>query len=112
MAPSKKPALHLDPEQMRSHADAASRMLRTLGNDNRLMILCLLAQGERSVGQLNERLPLSQSALSQHLAVLRHEGLVDTRRDAQSIYYTLTPGPASRIIQTLHDIYCGNGAAH
>lgn len=106
MAPSRKTALQLDPEQMRTHADAASRMLRTLGNDNRLMILCLLAQGERSVGQLNERLELSQSALSQHLAVLRHEGLVDTRRDAQTIYYALTPGPASRIIQTLHDIYC------
>lgn len=102
----------LDPEQMRSHADEASRMLRTLGNDSRLMILCLLAQGERSVGQLNERLALSQPALSQHLAVLRHEGLVETRRDAQTIYYALADGPATRIIQTLHDIYCGNGAAN
>ncbi|MBX3700093.1 MAG: winged helix-turn-helix transcriptional regulator [Dokdonella sp.] len=104
-------AFQLDPEQMRAHADAASRMLRTLGNDNRLMILCLLAQGERSVGQLNERLDLSQSALSQHLAVLRHEGLVDTRRDAQTIYYALAAGPAERIIQTLHDIYCGSQIA-
>ena len=94
---------------MRAHAGDASRMLKALGNENRLMILCLLAEGERSVGQLNERLDLSQSALSQHLAVLRQEELVVTRRDAQTIYYTLAAGPAARIMQTLHDVYCGAG---
>ncbi len=107
MAQNRKNEPGLDPEHMRSHAGAASRLLRTLGNDHRLMILCLLVQGERSVGQLNEHLDLSQSALSQHLAILRQEQLVDTRRDAQTIYYALASGPVRRIIQTLHDIYCG-----
>lgn len=99
--------MKLDPERMRAHADDASRMLKALGNENRLMILCLLAEGERSVTQLNDRLDLSQSALSQHLAVLRQQELVVTRRDAQTIYYALADGPAARIMQTLHDIYCG-----
>lgn len=112
MAGSRKLAAQLDPERMRAHADDASRLLKTLGNENRLMILCLLASGERSVTQLNERLELSQSALSQHLAVLRHEDLVSTRRDAQTIYYALAPGPAARVMLTLHDIYCGAESGH
>ncbi len=92
---------------MRAHAGDAARLLRALANDKRLMLLCLLVEGERSVGDLNARLALSQPALSQHLKVLRDEGLVDTRRDAQSILYSLVPGPAQRILQTLHDVYCG-----
>lgn len=97
----------LSPAQMAEHAESASQLLRTLGNPNRLMILCVLSEGELSVGELNERVPLSQSALSQHLSVLRHEGLVETRRESQSIYYRLSDGPAVRIIATLHDLYCG-----
>lgn len=89
------------------HAGDASRLLKALANESRLMILCLLAGGERSVGQINEGVDLSQSALSQHLAVLRNEGLVSTRRDAQTIYYSLREGPARRVVQLLHDIYCG-----
>ncbi len=92
---------------MRVHAADASRLLKALANEKRLMLLCLLVEGERSVGELNARVELSQSALSQHLAVLREDGLVATRREAQTIYYTLAPGPAHRIIETLHDIYCG-----
>jgi DNA-binding transcriptional ArsR family regulator len=92
---------------MRTHAGDASRLLRALGNKSRLMILCLLAEKERSVTQINEHLDLSQPALSQHLAVLRGEELVVTRRDAQTIYYALAPGPAQRIMQVLHDAYCG-----
>ena len=98
----------LDPESMRAHAADASRLLKALANDKRLMLLCLLSEGERSVGELNARVDLSQSALSQHLAVLREDGLVTTRRDAQAILYSVAPGPAQRIIATLHDIYCGN----
>ncbi len=93
---------------MRVHAADASRLLKALANEKRLMLLCLLAEGEHSVGDLNARLELSQSALSQHLAVLRDDGLVTTRREAQSIYYGLAQGPAQRIINTLHDIYCGD----
>lgn len=97
----------MDPEAMRAHADEAARLLRALANDKRLMLLCLLVDGEQSVGELNTRLDLSQSALSQHLAVLREDGLVTTRREAQTIFYALADGPAQRIIETLHGIYCG-----
>ena len=104
MPPRKAPAL--DPAAMRDHADSAARLLKALANEKRLMILCLLAEGEHSVGELNALLDLSQSALSQHLAVLREEALVDTRREAQTIIYSLSPGPAFQVIQTLHGIYC------
>jgi DNA-binding transcriptional ArsR family regulator len=66
----------------------------------------VLAEGECSVGQLNERVELSQSALSQHLAVLREQGLVQTRRESQTIFYRLADTPALKIIRLLHDIYC------
>ncbi len=91
---------------MTAHADTASRLLKSIANAQRLRILCLLAGGERSVGALNELLDLSQSALSQHLARLRDEGLVTTRREAQTIHYRLAEGPARRIIKTLYGIYC------
>ncbi|KAF1711381.1 transcriptional regulator [Pseudoxanthomonas kalamensis DSM 18571] len=96
----------INPEAMRSHSASAARLLKALGNENRLMLLCLLVDGEQSVGELNAKLDLSQSALSQHLAILRQDGLVSTRREAQTIYYSLIPGPAQRIIDTLHGIYC------
>lgn len=99
----------IDPESMRAHAVDAARLLKVLGNEKRLMLLCLLVEGERSVSELNARLDLSQSALSQHLAILREDGLVRTRREAQTIYYSLREGPAQRIIDTLHGIYCGGG---
>ena len=95
---------------MREHAADAARLLRALANEKRLMLLCALVEGEQSVGQLNARVDLSQSALSQHLAVLREEGLVHPRRDAQSIYYSLAEGPAQRVIDTLHSIYCADEA--
>lgn len=104
---SGSPAPAMDPEAMRAHAGEAARLLRALANDKRLMLLCLLVDGEHSVGELNAKVELSQSALSQHLAVLREDGLVTTRREAQTIYYALASGPAQRIIETLHGIYCG-----
>jgi DNA-binding transcriptional ArsR family regulator len=91
---------------LRDNAEQATRLLKALANENRLMILCLLFEGERSVGELNVALPLSQSALSQHLAVLRDEGLVQTRREAQTIIYGLASKPAQKIVETLHGIYC------
>jgi len=92
--------------EMIPHAAKAASLLRALANEQRLMILCNLAGGELSVGQLNERLALGQSALSQHLAVLRKTGVVTTRRASQTVYYSLKPGPAARIVDTLHGIYC------
>ena len=95
---------------MQAHAGEAAKLLKALANERRLQVLCLLADGERSVGELNAHLDLSQSALSQHLALLREDGLVQTRREAQSIYYSLADGPAQRIINTLHSIYCAADA--
>ena len=95
-----------DLAEMRPHAKDAAGLMKALGNEARLIILCALAEGERSVGELNKVIPLSQSALSQQLARLRREDLVKTRRESQTIYYSLNDGPADRIITTLHDIYC------
>lgn len=97
-----------DIREMESHASEAAQLLKALANEHRLLILCHLAEGEKSVGELNERVALSQSALSQHLSVLRRDGLVETRRQAQTIYYRLANGPATRVVATLHDVYCGN----
>ncbi|MCP4301042.1 MAG: winged helix-turn-helix transcriptional regulator [Gammaproteobacteria bacterium] len=92
---------------MREHASDAASLMKALGNESRLMILCMLAEGERSVSELNETIPLSQSALSQQLARLRRQGLVRTRRESQAIFYSLSDGPADRVIHLLHDLYCG-----
>ncbi|MGI9245412.1 MAG: ArsR/SmtB family transcription factor [Steroidobacteraceae bacterium] len=93
--------------EMHEHAGAAAALLRALGNEQRLLILCNLLEGELAVGDINERVDLSQSALSQHLAVLREGGLVETRREAQSIYYSLPAGPVTQVIGVLQQIYCG-----
>ena len=94
-------------QQMQDHAADAARLLKALANENRLMILCMLVEAEHSVSELNAALPLSQSALSQHLAVLREDGIVKTRREAQTIFYGLAASPARTLIATLHGIYCG-----
>jgi DNA-binding transcriptional ArsR family regulator len=96
----------LDFETMRRNAADAVSLLKGLANESRLMIVCVLAEGELSVGQLNQRIELSQSALSQHLAVLREQGLVQTRRESQTIYYRLADSTALDIIGLLHDVYC------
>lgn len=103
--------MNIQPEAMRAHAGEAARLLKALANEKRLQLLCLLVGGEQNVGELNARLDLSQSALSQHLAVLRNDGLVRARRETQTIYYSLAPGPAQRVIATLHDIYCAGDSA-
>ncbi|MCL2658232.1 MAG: metalloregulator ArsR/SmtB family transcription factor [Betaproteobacteria bacterium] len=103
---AKSVLVRINPDAVRSHSSEAAHLLKALANEKRLLILCLLAEGERSVGELNALLDLSQSALSQHLAILREEGMVDTRREAQTIHYSLASGPAFEVIQTLHSIYC------
>lgn len=96
----------IDISAMQSQAHLASALLKTLANEHRLLILCLLSEGELSVSQINERVALTQSALSQHLAVLREQELVQTRREAQTIFYSLQAGIAQQIIAVLHDHYC------
>lgn len=91
---------------MRPHVTRAASLLKALGNEQRLMILCHLVSGPLSVGELNERVPLSQSALSQHLSVLRDSGIVATRRASQCVFYSLPPGIVTRIISVLHDEFC------
>jgi len=91
---------------MKRHAAEASALLKAMAGTPRLLVLCNLAGGERSVGELLAEIPLSPSALSHHLAVLRREGLVETRREGQSIRYRLAPGPAIEIISVLHACYC------
>lgn len=93
-------------EGLHKHAQAAAALLKALSNENRLMILCTLIAGEMSVGELNARVPLSQSALSQHLAGLRETGLVATRKEAQTVYYSLQGEKAQKIIAVLQSIYC------
>ncbi|WP_370463940.1 ArsR/SmtB family transcription factor [Oceanospirillum sediminis] len=91
---------------MRDNAKEATALLKALANENRLMILCYLDGKELSVSELNESLDLSQSALSQHLAVLRRDNLVKTRRESQTIYYSLNGDRAGTVIRTLHQMYC------
>ena len=93
--------------EMQPHAEEAAALLRALANEQRLMILCHLVQGPLAVGQLNERLPLSQSALSQHLAVLRESGVVRTEREAQTVRYSLPPGVVTQLLGVLHREFCG-----
>ncbi len=87
-------------------AGKAADLLRTLGNEKRLMILCRLGPGELQAGALQAPLELSQSALSQHLAVLREAGVVATRRDGQTIWYRIADPAAVKIIETLAAIFC------
>jgi ArsR family transcriptional regulator, virulence genes transcriptional regulator len=108
-APVVAPLIAVTPQglkQLEKNAHKASDLLGAMANTSRLMILCRLADGERSVSDLQPLIGLSQSALSQHLAVLRRRHLVRTRRDGQSIYYSLSSGEAASIIQTLHEQFC------
>ena len=94
--------------QMTKAADKASALMKTLGHKGRLMILCQLAGGEKSVGELSETLDIQQSPLSQHLSRMRKEGLVKTRREAQTIYYSLLADEAGKIIECLYGLYCAD----
>ncbi|MBV38268.1 MAG: ArsR family transcriptional regulator [Rhodospirillaceae bacterium] len=94
---------------MQDNARDASRVLKAMANERRLLILCHLSEGESSVGELESLLGISQSALSQHLARLRKDGLVTPRRAAQNIYYSLQGEEARSIIELLHDLICAGG---
>jgi DNA-binding transcriptional ArsR family regulator len=106
-AAARGPAAH---DQMKVHASEAAALMKTLGNEQRLLVLCNLLEQPMTVSELNQRMSLSQSALSQHLALLREAGLVETRREAQSIHYSLPPGPVTRVMALLQEIYCAPGS--
>jgi len=92
--------------QFEVSAGRAAKLLKALGNERRLMILCQLVDGERSVGQLQPSVGLSQSALSQHLAVLREEGVVAARRDGLTVWYRILDPAAVRVVATLAEVFC------
>lgn len=96
-----------DIELFQASAAQAAALLQAVGNPNRLLVLCLLiTHGEMSVGALNDMVPLSASALSQHLARMRDEGLVTFRREAQSLYYRIDDPSVAKLIATLKEIFC------
>jgi DNA-binding transcriptional ArsR family regulator len=96
----------MDLKHMQESARRASKLLKSLGNENRLLILCNLVVGEKSVTELQELIGLRQSALSQHLARLRRDDLVQTRRQSQTIYYSPKGDEAKRLIEVLYQMYC------
>lgn len=107
MSRSPPPARSLTPPgAMARHADEAAALLKALAHPARLLVLCQLVEGERSVGDLQPVTGLSMSALSQHLAVLREMALVNTRRESQSIFYSLAQGPALGVLEVLYAAYC------
>lgn len=96
----------MDLEAMEKNSVKAVVLLKAMANERRLQILCLLHENELSVGELCFKLSLSQSALSQHLAWLRRDGLVNTRKEAQTVYYSLSSVEVREMIQLLHKLFC------
>lgn len=94
-------------DDLNDRAEQVAAILSLMGNAHRLRILCRLAEGETSVGSLTREIDLSQSALSQHLAKLRESGLVETRREAQTIFYRLATEEMRAIMAALYEVFCG-----
>ena len=103
---SKSDPNEMNVQDMLDHAGEAADFLKALANDQRLVILCSLLERPKSVGEINENVHLSQSALSQHLAVLREKNLVLTEKQAQTVYYSVPEGHTRRILSLLHDCFC------
>ncbi|KRW93106.1 helix-turn-helix transcriptional regulator [Paracoccus sp. MKU1] len=97
----------IDPESMRAAADEASEFLKSLGNRHRLLILCQLVQGEKSVGQLADFLGIRDSTVSQHLALLRRDRIIAGRREGQTIWYRIESQPARKVMEVLYNNFCG-----
>ncbi len=91
---------------MHESAADVSDLLKLLGHPDRLMVLCQLKFGEQSVGELSKNLGIKQSPLSQHLARMRHEGVVTARRDAQTMFYSIADPKVAQVITVLYDLYC------
>ncbi|MBE9537788.1 MAG: winged helix-turn-helix transcriptional regulator [Proteobacteria bacterium] len=98
----------MDLDKMQESAKTASELLKLLGHPDRLMVLCQLKAGEQSVGQLSESVGIKQSALSQHLARMRHLGVVDSRRDAQTIYYSISGEKVTKVVSLMYELYCSD----
>lgn len=103
---TKSAAMQARMAELQSNARRAAGLLKAMSNPSRLVILCYLAEGERSVGQLADEVGLSQSGISQHLAVLRRESVVVTRRDKQTVFYSLASPDIVTLMHTLHQVFC------
>jgi ArsR family transcriptional regulator, virulence genes transcriptional regulator len=107
MMKMKKPLLRIDPRALEARAGEVAGILATLANDRRLLVLCKLVEvGEATVGSLADGVGLSQSALSQHLARMREDGIVAFRRDAQTLWYRIADPRIESLLATLHRLYC------
>lgn len=98
--------VQLSPQAMRDAAQSACALMKVLANPDRLLLLCELSEGEKNVGELLEATGVQQPTLSQQLAVLREEALVDTRRDGKNIYYSLASAQALAVMQVLYQQFC------
>jgi DNA-binding transcriptional ArsR family regulator len=98
--------MKINADIMQAAADQASELLKALSNRHRLLIICQLIDRERSVGELAELLGLRDSTVSQHLALLRNDGLISPRREAQTIYYSIASEPAREVLTTLYRVFC------
>lgn len=101
-------AVNMDLERMQESANEACRLLKTLGNSDRLLLLCQISLGEKCVGDLESALGINQPTLSQQLTVLRNEGLVQTRREGKQIYYSLSSEVALDVMGILYKSYCNH----
>lgn len=99
--------MKVEASEMSIAAERASELLKSLANRHRLLIVCQLIEGERSVGELAEFLGIRDSTVSQHLALLRKDGVVAARRDGQTIWYSISSAPARKVLETLYKVYCG-----
>ena len=97
--------------ELQSRAKRATGLLKAMSNPVRLLVLCQLAEGEKSVGELEQVVDVSQSALSQHLALLRSRGIVASRRAGQTIFYSLTGREAPALLAALYEVYCSKAKA-
>lgn len=100
-----------DALRLHQSAESACQLLKALANSDRLMLLCQLAQGELNVGELEARTGIAQPTLSQQLAVLRREELVETRREGKQVYYRIASQPALAVIETLYRLFCAEQPA-
>ena len=107
IARSKPANQNIDLETLLANARDASEFLKALSHEARLVILCMLTEGEKSVTEIEQILNLRQPAVSQQLARLRADGLVETRREGKNIYYSLARSEVREVIKVLHDVFCG-----
>jgi len=98
--------ININLKKMQASADDACRLMKVLSNRDRMMLLCQIGQGEKYVGELEDCLDIHQPTLSQQLAVLRNEELVETRREGKQIYYSLTGNVALAVMDVLYQNYC------